>query len=130
MLDGVTISESKAQKDELILEGNDVQNVSQSGTLSSHLYLSALLTPPKRLRSRVSAVYGTRISVNSWMVSTYRRRRLLHRSNLIDALFPFPSSLLAVVPRCTLFTQKSACRMSLPLCFRYMTTTMSALHHS
>lgn len=32
MLDGVTVAESKAQKDELILEGNDVQNVSQSGT--------------------------------------------------------------------------------------------------
>ena len=31
MLDGVTVSESKAQKDELILEGIDVQNVSQSG---------------------------------------------------------------------------------------------------
>ena len=31
MLDGVTISESKAQKDEYILEGNDIQNVSQSG---------------------------------------------------------------------------------------------------
>ncbi|KAI0036791.1 ribosomal protein L6, alpha-beta domain-containing protein [Vararia minispora EC-137] len=30
MLEGVTISESKAQKDELILEGADVQNVSQS----------------------------------------------------------------------------------------------------
>jgi len=30
MLDGVTISESKTQKDELIIEGNDVQNVSQS----------------------------------------------------------------------------------------------------
>jgi len=30
MLDGVTVSESKAQKDELILEGADIQNVSQS----------------------------------------------------------------------------------------------------
>ncbi|KZV76143.1 ribosomal protein L6 [Peniophora sp. CONT] len=30
MLDGVTVSESKTQKDELILEGADVQNVSQS----------------------------------------------------------------------------------------------------
>ena len=31
MLDGVTVIESKAQKDEIILEGNDIQNVSQSG---------------------------------------------------------------------------------------------------
>lgn len=30
MLEGVTVSESKAQKDELILDGNDVHNVSQS----------------------------------------------------------------------------------------------------
>jgi large subunit ribosomal protein L9e len=33
MLGGVTVSESKAQKDELILVGNDIDNVSQSGTL-------------------------------------------------------------------------------------------------
>ena len=31
MLDGVTVAESKAQKDELILLGNDIDNVSQSG---------------------------------------------------------------------------------------------------
>lgn len=30
MLDGVTITESKAQKDELVLEGTDIENVSQS----------------------------------------------------------------------------------------------------
>ncbi|TFY67806.1 hypothetical protein EVG20_g3806 [Dentipellis fragilis] len=30
MLDGVTVSESKAQKDELILQGADIENVSQS----------------------------------------------------------------------------------------------------
>lgn len=34
MLDGVTVVESSAQKDEIILEGNDVQNVSQSGTFA------------------------------------------------------------------------------------------------
>ena len=31
MLPGVLVQESKAQKDELILEGNDIDNVSQSG---------------------------------------------------------------------------------------------------
>lgn len=31
MLDGVKVTESKAQKDELILEGSDIDNVSQSG---------------------------------------------------------------------------------------------------
>jgi large subunit ribosomal protein L9e len=33
MLDGVTVAESKAQKDELVLEGADIENVSQSGAL-------------------------------------------------------------------------------------------------
>lgn len=37
MLNGVIISESKAQKDELILEGNDIDNVSQSGEYINHL---------------------------------------------------------------------------------------------
>jgi len=31
MLEGVTVAESTAQKDELILTGNDIDNVSQSG---------------------------------------------------------------------------------------------------
>jgi large subunit ribosomal protein L9e len=35
MLEGVEVIESKAQKDELILEGNDIDHVSQSGN-SSH----------------------------------------------------------------------------------------------
>ena len=35
MLDGVTISESKTQKDELILQGADIENVSQSGKFTN-----------------------------------------------------------------------------------------------
>ena len=65
MLKGVTITESKAQKDELILEGNDVQNVSQSGMCLSSCtrYSHSLRTSVMQLpRSRVCAVYGTRIS--------------------------------------------------------------------
>ena len=41
MLEGVTISESKTQKDELILEGADVQNVSQSGAFPN-LYVMVI----------------------------------------------------------------------------------------
>jgi len=46
MLGGVTISESKGQKDELILEGNDISNVSQSGTYPSPSIPVARLTDP------------------------------------------------------------------------------------
>ena len=56
MLDGVTITESKAQKDELILEGIDVQNVSQSGTLGFTVMVRAQLTNAQtnsRLDSRL-----------------------------------------------------------------------------
>ena len=41
MLDGVVVSESKNQKDELILEGTDVQNVSQSGESTSYPYIDS-----------------------------------------------------------------------------------------
>lgn len=45
MLEGVTVSESKTQKDEIILEGNDVQNVSQSAaTIHGACLVRALLT--------------------------------------------------------------------------------------
>lgn len=39
MLSGVTISESKSQKDELILEGADIDMVSQSGASTELLPL-------------------------------------------------------------------------------------------
>ena len=44
MLEGVTISESKTQKDELIIEGTDVQNVSQSGMSVMTLTQVCLMT--------------------------------------------------------------------------------------
>ena len=42
------------------------------------------LTPTKRLRSKVSAGYATRISVNFWTASMCLRSRPFYRSNLID----------------------------------------------
>ena len=78
MLEGVKIAESKAQKDELILEGTDVQNVSQSGAQLSQFkisfffslrtsLLSFFLQPPL---SKVFAESETRISESSWTAST------------------------------------------------------------
>jgi hypothetical protein len=49
MLNGVTVAESTAQKDELILEGNDIDMVSQSGTLPSILLLLSTNTPHSRI---------------------------------------------------------------------------------
>lgn len=69
MLEGVTIAESKAQKDELILEGNDIENVSQSGISLTKADETATHRFSQPHRSKVAAKYGTRISVNSWMVS-------------------------------------------------------------
>ncbi len=43
MLSGVSIENSVAQKDEIILTGNDIQNVSQSGKKLIHLIKAATI---------------------------------------------------------------------------------------
>lgn len=83
MLEGVEVIESKAQKDELILEGNDIDYVSQSGN-SSHDQSN--FNPsncfPKPHPSKVSAVSVTKISGSSWMVFTYRTKVQLSQRTL------------------------------------------------
>ena len=75
MLEGVTVYESKAQKDELILEGTDVQNVSQSGwSHRSEPFRDLCLTPGQLHPFTAFAGYETRISENSWTASTSLRR--------------------------------------------------------
>lgn len=80
MLDGVTIAESKTQKDELILEGNDVENVSQSGISATKADEPATDRLSQPHRSRVAAKCGTRTFVNSLMVSMFQTGRWWSRT--------------------------------------------------
>ena len=84
---------------------------------------NALCANEGQTRFTASTGYGTRISVNSWTVSTFRRRRPFSRSKpVFTSVRLFLSVVLAAV-----FSFKTfACRMSLPLCFYHMTTTMHA----
>ena len=89
MLDGVEVMES-AQKDELILEGNDIDHVSQSGnstrTISIHSTPSNYF--PQPLPSKVFAVFVIKISGSSWMVFTYRIRVQFSQTTLKNLRIP------------------------------------------
>lgn len=65
MLGDVKISESKAQKDELILEGADIENVSQSGAPVSLSHVTLFLRISQPRPSRASVEYGTKTFANS-----------------------------------------------------------------
>jgi hypothetical protein len=65
MLGDVKISESKAQKDELILEGADIENVSQSGAPVSYSHMTLFLRISQPRPSKVSVEYGTKTFANS-----------------------------------------------------------------
>jgi hypothetical protein len=75
MLNGVTVEESKAQKDELILIGNDIDMVSQSGAHRPHSRGSIFdsFAIPQLHLFRAHAEYETRISGNSWTAFMSRR---------------------------------------------------------
>jgi hypothetical protein len=74
MLDGVTVSESKAQKDELILEGADIENVSQSGSFMNHPQAALTLRDSQRHLSKAFAECETKIFANSWMASMFLKK--------------------------------------------------------
>merc|ERR1712098_768801 len=62
---GVTVENSKAQKDELIVQGNSIEAVSQSAALIQQ-----------------STTVRTRISESSWTVCTCLKRPLLSRMRI------------------------------------------------
>jgi|SRR6267142_1387919 len=74
MLGGVTVIESKAQKDELILEGNDVENVSQSGAFVGYWRVMLILRSSQPHPSRAYVEYERRTSASSWTGYTFLRR--------------------------------------------------------
>lgn len=86
MLDGVTIAESKAQKDELVLEGNDVENVSQSGIFTADVEKQGTDRFPQPPPFKVAAEFGTRIFVNSSTVSMFQSGRQWSRTKMSEWL--------------------------------------------
>ena len=85
MLEGVTVAESKAQKDELLLTGNDIDMVSQSGVLLKSMFvilLDVILALQLHL-SMAHAKSGTKTSENSWMEFTSQRKELCQQIDLV-----------------------------------------------
>ncbi len=60
MLGGVTVSESKAQKDELTIEGTDIENVSQSGTLMNYCVFLILILKKRFLAASIQGICRVR----------------------------------------------------------------------
>jgi len=90
MQPGVDVEISKAQKDELILLGNSLENVSQSAADIQQI----CKVRNKDIRKvcfhsvrRGSLVVFADLGVSSWTVSTSRRRATLLRSDGLAAWF-------------------------------------------